>query len=181
MIFGKSTETFLKEIPDDSAHELLDTFAAVLKRTGLRVFLARLWIFTAWDTTYQKLSANVGAVVMKYIDEAIERKQQDVNSKTSRYIIVDQLVRLLGDREEICNQLLNIFLPVRDAAAIGLSGCLFHLARSPDVWNKLRAEALSIQGSVTSDVLRSMPYMQAVFNESRSRHQNFFNVVIWEY
>lgn len=80
-----------------------------------------------------KLSANTRAIVMKYIDEAIERKQQDVNSKTSRYIIVDQRVRLLDDRDEICNQLLNIFLPVRDAAAIGLSGCLFHLARSPDV------------------------------------------------
>jgi cytochrome P450 len=152
MIFGKSTETLLKEHPDGPAHELLDTFAALLKRTGLRIILGRLWIFTAWDTTYRKLSANIRAVVMKYIDEAIETKQQGVNSKTSRYIIVDQLVRLLDDREEICNQLINIFLPVRDAAAIGLSGCLFHLARSPDVWNKLRAEVLSIQGSVTRDV-----------------------------
>lgn len=53
MIFGKSTDTLLKETPDDSAHELLDNFAAVLKRTGLRIILGRLWIFTAWDTTYQ--------------------------------------------------------------------------------------------------------------------------------
>ncbi|KUL82654.1 hypothetical protein ZTR_09102 [Talaromyces verruculosus] len=86
MIFGKSTETILKEIPGDSTHELLDTFAAVLKRTGLRIILGRLWIITALDTTYQKLSANVPAVVMKYIQKAIERKQQDVNSKTGRYV-----------------------------------------------------------------------------------------------
>lgn len=180
MIFGKSTETLLKETPDDSAHELLDTFAAVLKRTGLRIILGRLWIFSAWDTTFQKLSANVRAVVMKYIDEAIKRQQQDVKSNNSRYIIVDQLVRLLDDREEICNQLLNIFLPVRDAAAVGLSGCLFHLARSPDVWNKLRAEVLAIQGPVTRDVLRSMPYMQAVLNESMSSHlaRHFYTEVL---
>lgn len=171
MIFGKSTETLLKETPDDAAHELLDTFAAVLKRTGLRIILGRLWIFTAWDTTFQKLSANVRAVVMKYIDEAIQRQKQGGKSNNSnRYIIVDELVKILDDREEICNQLLNIFLPVRDAAATGLSGCLFHLARNPDVWDKLRTEVLAIQGPVTRDVLRSMPYMQAVLNESASSH-----------
>lgn len=182
MIFGKSTETLLKETPDESAHELLDTFAAVLKRTGLRIILGRLWIFTAWDPTFKKLSNNVRAVVMKYIDEAVQRQQRDGKSKNgSRYIIVDELVKVLDDREEICNQLLNIFLPVRDAAATGLSGCLFHLARHPDVWDRLRAAVLAIQGPVTRDVLRSMPYMQAVLNESMSSIQPIDNMSIRVY
>lgn len=169
MIFGKSTETLLKKTPDDSAHELLDTFAAVLKRTGLRIILGRLWIFTAWDTTFQKLSSNVRAIVMKYIDEAIQRQRQDGKSNNSnRYIIVDELVKQLDDREEICNHLMNIFLPVRDAAATGLSGCLFHLARNPSAWDRLRNEVLAIEGPVTRDILRSMPYMRAVLNESKS-------------
>ncbi|EED13071.1 cytochrome P450, putative [Talaromyces stipitatus ATCC 10500] len=168
MIFGKSTDTLLKETPDESAHELLDTFAAVLKRTGIRILLGRLWILTAWDTTFQKLSNNVRAVVMKYIDEAIQRQHHDVKSNANRYIIVDELVKSLGDREEICNQLLNIFLPARDAASVSLSACLFYLARHPDVWDRLRAKVLAIQGPITRDGLRSMPYMQAVLNESMS-------------
>jgi cytochrome P450 len=79
---------------------------------------------------------------------------------------VDELVRVTSNREEIRNQLLNIFLPTRDAAAVGLSGALFHLARHPDVFNKLRAEVLSIKGPVTYDVLESLTYVRAVLNES---------------
>jgi cytochrome P450 len=63
---------------------------------------------------------------------------------------------------------------------------VFHIARNPDVWNKLRAEVLAIQGHVTRDVLRSMPYMQAVLNESRATHQalhcqyGYKNILLYE-
>lgn len=68
---------------------------------------------------------------------------------------------------EIRDQLLNNFLPARGAEAVGLSACLFHLARHPDVWNKLRAEVLSTWGPLTRQALLSLPYMQAVLNESK--------------
>lgn len=170
MIFGKSTDTLLKEKPDESANELLDTFAAALQRLGLRILFGRLWIYNIWDKTFEELASRVHAVVDKYIDEAVERQQQQKSASTNngRYIILDELVKVTDNREEIRNQLLNVFMPARDAAAVGLSACLFHLARHPDVWNKLRSEVLSIKGPVTRDVLRSMPYMQAVLNESKS-------------
>lgn len=171
MIFGKSTEILLQETLDESSSELLETYSAAISRLGLRIVLGRLWIFNVWDKTYEALTRRVHAVVDIYIDEAIERRQQQQKlsdgTGRNRYVIVDELVRSCDNREEIRDQLLNIFLPARDAAAVGLSACLFHLARHPDVWNKLRAQVLSIQGPLTRQALLSLPYMQAVLNESK--------------
>lgn len=181
MIFGKSTDILLQETPDESSSELLETYSAALSRLGLRIVLGRLWIFNAWDKTYEALARRVHVVIDKYIDEAIERRRQQQQKPLdgtgrNRYIIVDELVRSSDNREEIRDQLLNIFLPARDAAAVGLSACLFHLARHPDVWNKLRAKVLSIQGPLTRQALLSLPYMQAVLNESKLALLHKFSV-----
>ena len=84
-----------------------------------------------------------------------------------RYVILDQLVKVLHDRSEIRNQIVNIFLPARDSTAIGLSGVVFLVARHPRVWKKLRAEVLSARGPVTYDLLKSLKYMHCVLNESQ--------------
>ena len=152
------------------ANELLETYTAALQRLGLRIVLGRLWLFNAWDKRYAELAFKVHAVIDKYIDKAVERQQKrsdPADSKVgSRYVIIDELVQATSNREEIRNQLLNIFLPTRDAAAVSLSACLFRLARHQDVWNKLRVEVLSIEGPVTYNVIQSLPYMRAVLNES---------------
>jgi cytochrome P450 len=169
MIFGKSTNTLLEAFPSEAPNELLETFTAALQRLGLHPILGRLWLFNLWDKTYADLAARVHAVLDRYIDEATERVWEKPDGKTGKqYVIVDELVQFqpVPSREEIRNQLLNIFLPARDTAAISLSACLFHLARHPDVWNKLRAEVLSIEGPVTYNVLQSLTYTRAVLNES---------------
>jgi cytochrome P450 len=170
MIFGKSTDILLNESSIEESNELLGTFTTALQRLGLRIVLGRLWLFSKWDKTYADLASKVHTVVDRLIDEALERVQESSdpaeNEVKRSYVIVDELVRVTSNREEIRNQLLNFFLPTRDAAAVGLSGALFHLARHPDVFNKLRAEVLSIKGPVTYDVLQSLTYMRAVLNES---------------
>ena len=173
-----STATLLQELPNEESNELLKTYTAALKRLGFRIVLGRLMIFRLWDSTYVKLSSKIHAVIDKYIDNALARRQEQKNKSSSsisnadntakeRFIIVDELVKLTDSREEIRNQLLNIFLPTRDAAGIALSGALFHLARHPDSWKKLRVEVLAIKDQkVTYDVLQSLTYMKAVLNES---------------
>ncbi len=74
--------------------------------------------------------------------------------------MLDELVNVLQDRKEICNQIINIFLPARDATGIGLSGVIFLVARHPQVWQKLRAEVFSISGPITYEVLKSLQYTQ---------------------
>ncbi|KAL9116138.1 MAG: hypothetical protein Q9227_000507 [Pyrenula ochraceoflavens] len=178
MIFGESTSTLLQETPDEGSNELLKSYTAALQRLGLRIVLGRLMIFRIWDSTYVKLSRKVHAVVDKYIDKTFLRKESPntkaatsgINTESSgknRFVIVDELAKSIDNRDEIRNQLLNIFLPTRDAAALTLSGTIFHLARHPNVWKKLRTEVLAIQDqTVTYSVLQSLTYLKAVLNES---------------
>ncbi|KAL9624755.1 MAG: hypothetical protein Q9160_001109 [Pyrenula sp. 1 TL-2023] len=168
----------LMEKPNEESSELLKTLTAALRRLGLRLALGRLVTLFPWDRTFAKLASKVHAVVDKSIDDALslkgERMTNSVDFKGNikdtgrkRYIIVDQLIKSNTPKDEIRNQLLNIFLPARDAACIALSGVLFHLARHPDVWNKLRAEVLTLENKeVNYNNLQSLTYMKAVLNES---------------
>ena len=172
MIFGKSTEILLAASPDTHSNELLEAFNAALRGLGKRILLGRLRIFFVFDGSYNRLAHRVHAVLDKYIDQAKARQASKHNNETSltntrtRYVILDELVNTLKDRAEIRNEIINIFLPARDASGVGLSGACFLLARHPRVWHKLRAEVLSIQGELTYDILKSLKYMRYVLNES---------------
>ena len=172
MIFGESTETLLADSSNVQSNELLETFDAALRGLGKRILLGRLRILFVWDTSYNRLANKVHAVIDKYIDKAMARQADKHDVKTSltntrkRYIILDELVKEVQDRAEIRNQIINIFLPARDASGIGLSGVCFLLARHPQVWHKIRAEVLSIEGELTYALLKSLKYMRYVLNES---------------
>lgn len=180
MIFGESTETLLAATSDAHNNELLRTFDAALRGLGMRILLGRLRILLLWDRSYDRLARRVHAVIDQYIDKAVARQheQSPADKGTSdapkRYIILDELVLRLQDRAEVRNQVVNIFLPGRDATALGLSGVCFLLARHPQVWRKLRAEVLSIEGPLTYDVLKSLKYMRSVLNEGLGQAPLFF-------
>lgn len=181
MLFGQSTALLTQETSNEESSELLKTLTAALSRLGFRLALGRLVILFPWDSTFAKLATKVHTVVDKYIDDARslkgERKTKFLSSNgqvketgKKRYIIVDELIDSNASHEEIRNQLVNIFLPARDAAGIALSGVLFHLARHPDVWSKLHAEVLTLKDqAVNYNSLQTLTYMKAVLNESTSK------------
>ena len=127
----------LAPTPDKHTNELLKTFDAALRGLGMRILLGRLRILFLWDRSYGRLASKVHAVVDTYIDRAIARqKEHSHDSKRAcdvpkRYVILDELVATVQDRAEIRDHILNIFLPARDATALGLSGVCFLLARHP--------------------------------------------------
>lgn len=172
MLFGESTETLLAESPDAHSNELLQTFDAALRGLGKRIVLGKLRFLFFWDRSYIHLASRVHTAVDYYVDKAIERQKKKLELEKQpsdgpkRYIILDELLNTVHDRRDVRNHLLNIFLPGRDATAIGLSGVCFLLARHQHVWHKLRAEVLSIKGPLTYDVLKSLKYMRCVLNES---------------
>ena len=81
--------------------------------------------------------------------------------------MLDELVNLLQDKNEIRSQIINIFLPARDATGIGLSSIIFLVARCPRVWQKLRSEVLSLKAPINHEILKSLQYMKFVLNESQ--------------
>jgi hypothetical protein len=57
-----------------------------------------------------------------------------------------------------------------------IANCIWYLARHPEAWEKLRHEvaALGKDAPLTFDVLRTMPYLNGVMNESESEVFFFF-------
>lgn len=153
--------------PDAHRNELLQTFDAALRGLGKRILLGRLRTLIWWDRSYDRLAQRVHAVIDKYIDEAIARQKEGSLLDGPKRSILDEILVTVKDRAEVRNHLLNIFLPARDATAIGLGGVCFLLARHPHVWRKLRAEVLTIKGPVTYSVLKSLHYMRCVILESQ--------------
>lgn len=151
----------------------------------MRILLGRLRILFIWDQSYDRLAYKVHTVVDRYISDAIARQkdhtpdEQGSSDSPKRYIILDELVRTLPDRAEVRDQVINIFLPTRDATALGLSNACFLLARHPRVWHKLRTEVLSIKGPVTYDVLQSLKYMRCVLNESQLCSSSFLQLLMY--
>ncbi|KAL8952134.1 MAG: hypothetical protein Q9222_001946 [Ikaeria aurantiellina] len=162
----------LTDEPASANNKLLTTFDAALRGLGKRILLGRLRILFLWDKSYGPLACQVHSVIDQYIDKAMERKAKQKKMSPStlvdfqRSVILDELLDVLSSREEIRNQIINIFLPGRDATAIGLSGVLFHLARHPRVWQKLRKQVLSMKSPLSYETLKSLGYMRQVLNES---------------
>ncbi|MCJ1309849.1 hypothetical protein MMC25_003510 [Agyrium rufum] len=173
LLFGESTDTLLSATPDIVSNELLVTYDAALQGLGKRILLRRLRILFLWDRSYERLSRRVHAVIDKYIDGAIARREattgleKNPTGRTSgRLILIDEIASVIKEKAEIRDQILNIFLPSRDATGVGLSGICFLLARHPRVWAKLRDEILPLQGPITYDTLKSLTYLRCVIDES---------------
>jgi len=59
-----------------------------------------------------------------------------------------------------------VYFPARDTAYVGISDVFFQLARHPEVWQRLRAEVLTISQPLSFEYLKSLKYVQSVISES---------------
>jgi hypothetical protein len=80
------------------------------------------------------------------------------------------------DLEGLRSQLCLIIVPTNDTTSMFIANCIWYLARHPEAWEKLRHEvaALGKDAPLTFDVLRTMPYLNGVMNESESEVFFFF-------
>lgn len=92
--------------------------------------------------------------------------------KAEKYILAWELAKETKDRDELQNQLLNIFLPAHDAVAIALTNVFFHLARKPAIWTNLRQELSELNlldpnaAEITFERLEGLKRLQHVINET---------------
>lgn len=113
----------------------------------------------------------------QYVDQFVEKATKyratieaagSSNDSPPRYVFLHELSKQTQDRKVLTDQLLNILLAGRDTTASLLTITFFILARTPDVWTKLRAEVLNLEGRRPSfEDLKSMKYLTWVINESK--------------
>ena len=118
------------------------------------------------------------AFVDKRVAIALERQctiKQDKRAvkgdAPTKYILLDQMALETQHPYELRAQIINIFFPARDTAALAFGNIMFELARHPHIWQDLRAEALSIGAQpLTSELLKSLKLTKAVIDETLRLH-----------
>ncbi|KAL9583560.1 MAG: hypothetical protein Q9212_002631 [Teloschistes hypoglaucus] len=86
----------------------------------------------------------------------------------TRLVLVHQVAEESQNREEIVNQLLNVFLPAHDATAVALTTLFFHLSHHPPVYATLHREILALgpHADWTFERPKACTYLRAVMNET---------------
>jgi cytochrome P450 monooxygenase len=76
-------------------------------------------------------------------------------------------LHLAQERFTLRSHILSVFSPAHDGAAVALSNAMFHLARYPEVWDKLRSEIMPTSNeSLSYELVNSYQYLNWVLRES---------------
>lgn len=128
-----------------------------------------------YNPAAQKARKTVFTYVDHYIDVALDALKNREKSTISEeknarpYIFLEEIAKLTTDRKVLRDQVLNILLAGRDTTASLLSNLFFMLAQHPEVWKKLRAEVMDLNGQLpTYTDLRNMKYLRQCINECQS-------------
>ncbi|KAK3115953.1 hypothetical protein LTR53_004180 [Teratosphaeriaceae sp. CCFEE 6253] len=167
-LFGESTESLTKGSGDG--------FAEAFNRSQDYIANAGRWgkwaaLFPAnkhWAHDKKFVHEFVDYYVHKGLSKRNELLQEKSNAdKGGRYVFLDELVRQTTDPLRIRSELLNILLAGRDTTASLLTNVWFLLSKRPDVWTKLQAEVVALDGEQpTFESLKDMKYLKAILNES---------------
>ena len=175
-VFGKSANSLSPDTDSPIARSLPGLFDEALIGMFTRFMMGKFSFLAGSKKTYLAKCKAVHDIVDAFIDEEVEQQKlsnaaakPEVTPKSPySYVLLKELVKATNDRRVIRNELMNVFFPARDTAAILISNILFLLARHPREWDKLRAEVLGIKDQeLTFELLKSLKYMQAVMNESK--------------
>ncbi|KAL9639446.1 MAG: hypothetical protein Q9164_000920 [Protoblastenia rupestris] len=101
-----------------------------------------------------------------------ENKREEFESKRGkRYVFLDNLAKRTRDPKILRDQLVSTLLGGRDTTSSLLSNLLHVLARRPDIWAKLRAEALAFGAQpLTLERLKNAEYVRRCLYESLRLH-----------
>jgi cytochrome P450 len=194
-LFGHSTNVLDKSDPNSKRGErFAEAFAAITERAGieyvfsgyftlqlLTVFstrgragtLAKLLPYSA-NRTYEGDKSFVHQYVQEYVQKAVRLYREGLKQEKSeaeakeheKYVFLEHLAKTGYSEKKVQDELLNILLAGRDTTAGLLSYLFYHLARDKRVWEKLRAEVLTLGSDTPSfEQIKSLKYMQWVLNE----------------
>ena len=177
-IFGESASTLSTDSRFD-ADEYLAALDRALEGVQRRVVRGSLNHYLPIDRQWLKSCQIVHQLFDSYIETAIREHNEVPKEQCARVLddraILPQLVEQIQDTQYIRDQLISLFLPFHNTAAIGFGDLLFNLARHREVWRKLRTELLgTIRGTLTLDSVRSLPYLRAVVKEGLGRFRAQF-------
>jgi cytochrome P450 len=126
------------------------------------------------DPYWKKAYTKVHAFVDKRVQSAIEKQRNPKldDAETKKYVLLEEMAKITQDPYDLRMQIINVFFPARDTAAIAFSDIIFELARHPQEWDKLKNEVDSIDPAqpLTFEFLRSLKVTKSIIDESLRLH-----------
>ncbi|KAL8789705.1 MAG: hypothetical protein Q9195_006702 [Heterodermia aff. obscurata] len=166
-LFGSSTDSLLDR-HDTAKTEFADTahFALTIGFLNANLgFLGRMMTYP--HPTYRRSMRLLHRTIDHYVKRALDQQQDDKIS--SKYVFIEHLAQRTTDPKVLRNELLSALLGGTGTTSKLLINLLYILARRPDVWEKLRAEALAYAGQpITQDALKKATYARWCLNECES-------------
>lgn len=153
----------------------MGAFEYAQRGTGIRAVLGRLR-FLHRDKEWWSACKKVTDYADLHVKRALERLQANASpdQATSRVRLVDEMARDTQDKVTLRSHIISVFSPGHDGAATTLTNVMFHLARHPEVWNRLKAEIEPTKNEVLSyELLNSYQYLEWVLKESELTIQCF--------
>ncbi|KAH6891327.1 cytochrome P450 [Thelonectria olida] len=168
-IFGKPMDA----LTDPDRAKITWTMLDVLKGGRMRAqFYMMLWAFN-WNWWYKAVYEVHDFVnvhirsTYKEIEEREQRIKEGLPVGEERTDLLWYMAWHLRDEELLRSQLCLVIVPNNDTTSIFISNCVWHLARNPQAWAKLREEILAHGDEpLTFEALRNMKYLQSCLNET---------------
>ena len=161
-LFGESLG-LLSPTPDSDAQTFWHNYSYAQRGVGRRLQLPRWNIFTR-DTKFWNSCALARSFVEQYVEKAFSHHPE---KDSERAVLVYGLSKIMQSRDDIRDQVLNVFLPAHDAIAVALTNVFFNLARHTDVWSRLREEILELgDDQLTFERLKQLTFLQYVIKET---------------
>lgn len=161
-------------LTDPDRAKITWTMLDVLKGGRMRAqFYMMLWAFN-WNWWYKAVYEVHDFVnvhirsTYKEIEEREQRIKEGLPVGEERTDLLWYMAWHLRDEELLRSQLCLVIVPNNDTTSIFISNCVWHLARNPQAWAKLREEILAHGDEpLTFEALRNMKYLQSCLNESK--------------
>ena len=152
-LFGESFES-LSGAGADKADEFIHSFAYSLGIGGFRMALGPLQFLHHSSKWHDSNRANQ-AFIQKYVDRAVDRQtsgaaaldKKEASTPKTRPVLLDTMASLTSDKTQLRNEAMQAFIAAHETTACLISNLFWVLARRPDIWTKLRAEALETLGA----------------------------------
>ncbi|KAH7089926.1 cytochrome P450 [Paraphoma chrysanthemicola] len=153
---------------------LTEAFAYAQKGTAIRAMLKRLK-FLHRDEKWWEACQMITDYADKHVEKALQRldrrslvkEEGKGNQDDPQLRLVDEMVKDTQDTLTLRSHIISVFSPAHDGAAMTLTNAMFHLARQPAIWDRLREEIIPTKHeSLTYDLLNSYRYVSHVLKET---------------
>lgn len=160
----------------EASDRFIEAFAQVNKGIELRVRLGRFLPLQPRDHSFEAGCRIVHEYADTFVQKALGYRKswvaKDINEgdgNKERYVFLRELAKNITDPAELRNHLLGMLLVGSETTANLLAGCFSMVSPRPELWSKLREEALAIE-TLDSETVNAFKSLRNLFNEGTPSH-----------